>query len=342
MKQAIMVSPGEIKYNEVSVPTELMDNEVLLRIQKIGICGSDIHVYHGKHPATPYPVVQGHEFSSIVVAVGRNVKGIVPGMRATARPQLACGNCRQCRDGKYNICSELKVQGFQASGVAQELFVCPEDRVYVFPNHMSFEHGAMIEPAAVAAHATRRCSSLQGKNVVVSGAGTIGNLVAQFAKIQGANKVLITDISDYRLSIAKECGVDEVVNVAKESFENKLIDYFGNEGFQVGFEAAGVQNSLDVLLKYIDKGSEIVILGVFADNPRINMFYLGEHELKVIGSLMYLHEDYKYAIDVIASLSIELSPLITKKFSFYKYKDAYEYIDNRKDRTMKVLIEFNS
>jgi 2-desacetyl-2-hydroxyethyl bacteriochlorophyllide A dehydrogenase len=339
MKQAIMTSPGVIVYREVPAPGKLKENEVLLRIQKIGICGSDIHVYHGQHPATPYPVVQGHEFSAIVEAVGKNVKNIVPGMRATARPQLVCGVCAPCKRGHYNVCQNLKVQGFQAPGVAQEFFIAEADRVAIFPDSVSYDHGAMIEPVAVASHATGRVSSLKGKNVVVTGAGTIGNLIAQFAKARGASKVLITDISDYRLNIARQCGIDGILNISKNSFEEKVNDFFKEEGFQVGFEAAGVQASLNVLLQYIQKGSEIVIVGVYAENPRINMYYVGEHELKVIGSLMYLHEDYLEAIDVITSEKINLSPLITTHFPFEKYDEAYQFIEEQKDKTMKVIID---
>lgn len=339
MKQAIMTSPGVIEYRNVSVPGEIKENEVLLRIQKIGVCGSDIHVYHGKHPATPYPVVQGHEYSAIVEAVGKDVKNVMPGMRATARPQLVCGNCAPCKRGQYNVCQNLKVQGFQAPGVAQELFIVPEDRLVIFPDNVSFDHGAMIEPVAVAAHSTGRGSSLQGKNVVVAGAGTIGNLVAQFAKARGAKKVLVTDISDYRLNKAIECGIDGVVNVSRDSFEEKVREFFGEEGFQVGFEAAGVQASLDMLLQYIEKGSEIVIIGVYSENPRINMYYLGEHELKVIGSMMYRHEDYLEAVDAVASGKIILDPLVTNHFPFEEYDEAYQFIGRQKDKTMKVIID---
>src|SRR5699024_9720026 len=199
-----------------------------------------------------------------------------PGLKATARPQLVCGQCLSCKRGHYYLCRHLKVQGFQAPGVAQDYFIVPKKRVVPFSKNVTFDQGAMIEPAAVGAHATGRVSSLRNKNVVVSGAGTIGNLVAQFAKSKGAQEVLITDVVGYRLETAKACGMEEIINVQKESFEEKVDEVFNGKGFQVGFEAAGVQASLDVLLKHIEKGSEIVILGVYAENPRVNMFYLGK------------------------------------------------------------------
>ena len=339
MKQAIMMEPGNIQFRDVPMPSKLAPNEILLKIQRIGVCGSDIHVFHGEHPATPYPVVQGHEYSATIEAVGNAVKSAKVGQRATARPQLVCGKCSPCLRGQYNACQELKVQGFQAPGVAQEYFVITEDRLIVFPDSMSFEYGAMIEPAAVGAHSTNRASDLYGKSVVVSGAGTIGNLVAQFAKVRGANKVLITDISDFKLNKARECGINDTLNILKTDFAEGVKDTFGIEGYQVGFEAAGVQASLDALIANVEKGGEIVILGVYAKNPTINMYYLGEHELNVFGSMMYKHEDYEVAVEMISKGKIKLEPLISRHFPFEDYQKAYKFIEEQGEKTMKVIID---
>lgn len=336
-----MTEPGIIKYHEVDAPDNIKANEVLFKIQKIGVCGSDIHVYHGEHPATPYPVIQGHEYSAVVEAIGSDVKNVKVGDRATARPQLTCGKCGPCRRGQYNACQELKVQGFQAPGVAQDYFVVPEDRVITFPESMSFEKGAMIEPASVGAHATNRATSLANMNVVVAGAGTIGNLVAQFAKARGAKKVLITDISDFRLEKAKACGIEATLNVSKKSLEESIDEIFNGEGFQVGFEAAGVQATLDSLIGSVEKGGEVVILGVFSENPRVNMYHVGEHELNVFGSMMYRKEDYEEAVKLISEGSIILEPLLSKHFAFEQFLDAYKYIDDQGDKTMKVIIDVN-
>ena len=339
MRQAIMISPGVIEHRNIPEPGQLKDNEILLKIKRIGVCGSDIHVFHGKHPATPYPVVQGHEYSAIVESVGKKVTKVKPGMRATARPQLVCGECGPCKRGQYNACQKLKVQGFQAPGVAQDLFVVPEERIIAFPDSMTFEQGAMIEPAAVGAHSTNRVSSLNGKNVVVAGAGTIGNLVAQFAKARGAAKVFITDISDYRLDIAHQCGIEATLNVKTASFEEGIKSFFGSEGFQIGFEAAGVQSSLDVLMQFVEKGGSVVILGVYSQNPVVNMFYLGEHELNVFGSMMYRQDDYEAAVEMISSGKIIIKPLLTTSFPFNKYLEAYKFIDDQGEKCMKVMIE---
>ena len=125
MRQAVMITPGVIEYKELPKPEKLGPNDVMLKIERIGICGSDIHVFHGEHPATPYPVVQGHEYSALVHETGSAVKNIVPGMKATAWPQLVCGKCGPCKRGQYNASQELKVHGFKAPGVAQDYFIVP-------------------------------------------------------------------------------------------------------------------------------------------------------------------------------------------------------------------------
>jgi len=339
MRQAIMISPGVIEHREVSKPETPGPGEVMLKIERIGVCGSDIHVFHGEHPATPYPVVQGHEYSATVHSVGSDVRGILPGMKATAWPQLVCGECGPCKRGQYNACQELKVQGFQAPGVAQDYFIVPEERIIPIPDSMSLDQGALVEPAAVGAHSTGRATGIEGKNVVISGAGTIGNLVAQFARARGAAKVLITDVSDYRLGIARDCGIDGILNVADTPFEEGVKAFFGNEGFQVGFEAAGVQPSLDVLMANIEKGGDIVILGVYSENPTVKMYDIGEHELKVFGAMMYRKEDYEEAVKMIDSGKIKTAPLISKHFSFESYLEAYQYIEKQGDLTMKVMID---
>jgi len=334
-----MTSPGVIELNDVPKPPAPGPNEVMLRIQRIGICGSDIHVFHGEHPATPYPVVQGHEYSAIVEAVGEKVTDIKPGMRATAWPQLVCGECGPCKRGQYNACQDLKVQGFQAPGVAQDYFMVPDHRVIPFPETMSLEQGALLEPAAVGAHSTGRTRGIEGKNVVVSGAGTIGNLVAQFARARGAKKVLITDISDFRLDIAKQCGIEGILNVNTTPFAEGAGKFFGKDGFQVGFEAAGVEASLHALMANVEKGGDIVILGVYAKDPTINMYFLGEHELNVFGSMMYRNEDYQAAVEMINSGKIKTDQLISKHFPFENYLEAYQFIEEKGDRVMKVMID---
>ena len=218
MLQQVMTKPGEIIFQEVPVP-EIRDDQVLVKIMKIGICGSDIHVYHGKHPFTKYPVTQGHEVSGQIVKCGANVTGFHEGQKITIEPQVYCGHCYPCRHGKYNLCEELKVMGFQTTGTASEYFAVDASKVTPIPEEMSYDEGAMIEPLAVAVHGVKQMGDVTGMNIVVIGAGPIGNLVAQTAKGMGAAKVMITDVSDLRLEKAKECGIDVCVNTKTKDFE---------------------------------------------------------------------------------------------------------------------------
>ena len=153
MLQQVMTAPGVIEFNEVPVP-EVKPCQVLVKIQKIGICGSDIHVYHGKHPFTKYPVTQGHEVSGEIAQIGQGVEGFSVGQKVTIQPQVVCGKCYPCRHGKYNLCEELKVMGFQTTGVASHYFAVDAQKVTPLPEDMSFDEGAMIEPLAVAVHET--------------------------------------------------------------------------------------------------------------------------------------------------------------------------------------------
>ena len=341
MRQVVLTAPKQIEFREVAAPEagNLKSDEVLLRILRIGICGSEIHSYHGQHPATFYPVVQGHEYSAEVVAVGSAVRKVKPDDRVTGRPQLVCGECNPCKRGQYNVCSNLRVEAFQADGVAQDYFVIPEERVVALPEGMSPDYGAMVEPTAVAAHATSRPRALEGRNVVVSGAGTIGNLVAQFARARGAKRVVITDVSDYRLSKARECGIERTLNVAREPLDGKIAELFGDEGYQVAFECAGVESSVRSLMAPVEKGGDVVIVGVHAKDPAVSMFHLGEHELNLIGSMMYRHEDYLKAVEEISAGRIRLAPLVSNRFPLEKYREAYEFIDANRETCMKVLID---
>jgi 2-desacetyl-2-hydroxyethyl bacteriochlorophyllide A dehydrogenase len=337
MKQAIMVAPGEIQIRQVSAPSA-QAGEVLLRIRRIGVCGSDIHVYHGKHPYTSYPVVQGHEFSATVESVAEGATGIGPGMKVTAMPQITCGRCPPCRRGDWHICDKLRVWGFQAPGVAQELFAAPASSIVPLPETFSLEQGALVEPAAVAAHAVSRAPNLTGRNVAVLGAGPIGNLVAQAARAQGAG-VLITDLSEHRLEIARRCGLTQTSNPATETLDAAAGRFFGDAGFQCAFECVGVEATIAAAIQAIRKGGTIVVVGVFGQKPRVDLGLVQDRELNVRGTLMYRRDDYERAIELIASGAIATAPLESMHFPLERYKAAYEFIDAQRDKIMKVFID---
>lgn len=338
MLQQVMTAPGKITFRTVPVPTP-QDGEILLRIMEIGICGSDIHVYHGKHPFTQYPVTQGHEASGEIAALGGGVTGFALGQKVTIQPQVFCGTCYPCTHGKYNLCEHLKVMGFQTTGVASEYFAVDASKVTRLPDGMSFEDGAMIEPLAVAVHAARRPGDMTGKKIVVLGAGPIGILVAQAVKALGASAVLVTDISDYRLEKAKECGADQVCNTRVADLGDAMLRAFGPDKSDVIFDCAGNDITMGQAIRYARKGSTIILVAVYAGMAHIDLAMLNDHELDLNTTMMYRNEDYIEAIRLVEQGKIYLKPLMSRHFAFRDYLAAYEYIDANRETTMKVLID---
>ncbi len=338
MRQAVMTEPGLIELGDVPMP-EPGPGQVRLRIRRIGVCGTDLHVWHGRHPFTPYPVIQGHEFSAEVDALGEGVLGVAVGDKVTAGPQEVCGRCGPCLRGDYNICDVLKVRGFQAPGVACDYFVTEADKLVALPAEFSWEQGAFIEPLAVAARATGRAGELAGRNVVVLGAGPIGNFVGQACRARGAGGVLITDLSEYRLEVARRCGIESVSRAATESLADAAARVFGGEGFDVAFECVGVEDTMTEAIGAIAKGGVVIVVGVFGDRPRVDLGVLGDRELSIVGTLMYMRSDYAQAVEWVASGRVVTEPLDSRHFPFEQYADAYRFIDAQGDKAMKVFID---
>jgi len=337
MKQEVMVAPGKIEFHDVPIP-EIGPTQALVKVIRIGICGSDIHVYHGEHPYTSYPVVQGHEMSGEIVKLGESVSGLNVGDRVTVQPQLVCGKCLSCRSGNYNICDNLRVLGFQAPGTAVEYFAVDADKILRLPDDMSFELGALVEPLAVAVHALGRVKQGDARKILVLGAGPIGNLVAQAAEAYGANEVMITDLSEYRLGVAKECGVDHVLNPKNENILDKMNGCFGTDRADLILECVGAQCTIEQAIQYARKGTDIVVVGVFGKKVTVDLGLVQDRELRLIGTLMYKREDFIKAIELLKSGKVDPRPLLSIHFPFHDYQKAYEYIDANRERVMKVLI----
>jgi L-iditol 2-dehydrogenase len=340
MRQAIMTAPGKIELRSVSKPTAGA-GEVVLRIRRIGVCGSDIHVYHGLHPYTSYPVVQGHEVSATIEAVGSGVAGFTVGQAVTFMPQLTCGTCRPCRDGLYNVCDSLRVMGFQAPGAAQDYFAVAASKLIPFPAGLSADAGALIEPLAVACHAIRRGGGVAGKKVAVIGAGPIGNLMTQTAVALGAREVLISDTSDFRLSLAGECGASHTTNPRDRSFAEAVADAFGPDRADLILECVGAEPTMTEAIASARKGTTIVVVGVFGKKPVVDLGLVQDRELSLVGTLMYRKEDYDQAVALAGSGKMKLEKLITDRFPLERYLDAYQYIEKAGDKAMKVVIDLD-
>ncbi len=341
MIQQVMTEPGKIVFREMETPKPSR-GEVLVRVKRIGICGSDIHVWDGEHKGIGYPVTQGHEVSGMVEALGEGVGAFYIGQKVTIEPQIVCGKCYLCRHGKYNLCENLKVMGFQTTGAASEYITAPAGRVTALPDDMSYDEGAMIEPLAVTVHAVKRFAPIAGTKAAVLGCGPIGILLAQSLKAIGAAKVLVTDINDYRLALAKQCGANYAVNTEKEDFGEAMVRYFGPDKADVIYDCAGNDITIGQAIRYARKGSKIILVAVFAKEAHVDLFTLNDHELDLDTTMMYRHEDYEDAIRLVNEGKIQLQPLISRHFPFRKYAEAYRYIKQNRESTMKVLIEVDA
>jgi L-iditol 2-dehydrogenase len=338
MLQSIMTEPGKIEFRNIEKP-EYGADEILMQTKRIGVCGSDIHVFHGLHPYTSYPVVQGHEVSGIVAAVGENVEGFSVGDKITFTPQMTCGECYPCQHGMYHICETLKVMGFQTDGSGQEYFPLPAWNVIKLSDDFPLDYGALVEPVAVAVHALQRGGKVQGKKVLVLGAGTIGNLTAQTAKALGAEFVMITDISVYKLEKAKACGIDFVINTAEEDLAQAIAAHFGPTKADMILECVGVQSTVDQAIENARKGTTIVIVGVFGEKPTVDLGLVQDRELSLVGTLMYKKEDFEKAVELIAAGKMCLDDLVTHRFPFGQYLEAYHTIEESNGEYMKVMID---
>ena len=338
MIQQLMTAPKEITFREVDIP-EPGPDQVLVKIKRIGVCGSDIHVFHGMHPYTKYPVTQGHEVSGKIVKLGQYVSNLQVGQRVTIEPQVFCGRCHPCLHGKYNLCENLKVMGFQTVGTASEYFAVDASKITPLPEGMSYNEGAMIEPLAVTVHAGKRFADMKGAKVAVLGAGPIGILLSQAVKALGAAEVMITDISEKRLELAKSVGADYAINTAKEDFGEALVACFGPDKADVIYDCAGNDITMNSAIQNARKGSTIILVAVFAKMANVDLAKLNDSELDLNTSMMYRHEDYVDALRFVNEGKIQLKPLESAHFAFKDYQKAYEYIDANREMTMKGLID---
>jgi L-iditol 2-dehydrogenase len=285
-----MTAPGKIEFHDVARPAPKAD-QVVIQVKNIGVCGSDIHVYHGLHPYTSYPVVQGHEVSGTISEVGSQVQGFNVGDQVVFMPQVTCGTCYPCRHGMYHICDSLKVMGFQTGGAAQEFIAIDSEKVLKVPLHVPPDQAAMVEPIAVAVHALSRTGDVKDKNILVLGAGTIGNLVGQVAKALGARAVMITDISEYKLEQARRSHLDFVVDPS-EDINKAILDNFGSDRADLILECVGTQDTITQAVSNARKGSTILVVGVFGKKPQVDLGLVQDREISLVGTLMYQRCDY--------------------------------------------------
>jgi len=338
MLQAKLVDSEKIKLENVPIHN-LKKEEVLIKIKTCGICGSDIHAYKGKHPFVHPPIVLGHEFSGIIYRLGSEVNSLKEGNRVTVEPNIACGKCYNCLNGRYNICYNLKVIGCVGhNGAFAEYIAVPKDKIIKLPDEVSFEDAALVEPTAVAVHAVRKSEQKIGDKILILGAGTIGLLVLQVAKLAGAGEVIITDIRDYRLKKAKEFGADEVLNPINEDIFSYIKNNYGSDGIDLIYDCVAIEETCSQSIRIARKGTKIIIVGVSEGSINVNLAYVQDRELELIGTLMYTKKDFYTALEFIRRQKIQVSPLVTRKFKLREIEKAFQFLMKEKGEFFKILI----
>jgi len=330
MKALVIEAPNKVKIVEMPKP-KIDSHQILVKIKNVGICGSDIHVYEGKHPNIIPPIVPGHEFSGIVESIGNNVKRINVGDYVTAMPYVPCYECKYCKNQQYNLCIRIKILGAQVNGAAAEYAVIDEEQVFKLPNNVSFKNGAMIEPLAVALHAYKIANLNKKENILIIGAGTIGLLLTRILKLFGIKKIVVNDIIDYRLSIAKRFGAYITLNSIKENIENKAYELTDGLGFDTIFEAVGLEQTLNNAIKLVCKSGKIIIIGMFPSRSiNFNIFDSVRKEIKIQGSFQYNKRDFQEAISILSRKKLDFEEII-KEMPFVNGEEAFEVASKNKN-----------
>jgi len=319
MKALVYKGPRKLEIEDVPKPTP-KKGEILLKVKACGICGSDVHGYLGTSGRRTPPMVMGHEFSAEVVGLGEGTSGrISVGDRVAIQPCISCWECEKCKEGYNNVCPTRNFLGvFDCNGAMQEYICVPEKLAYKLPDSMSYSIGALIEAVAVAYSGVKKAGDLTGKNVVIVGGGPIGLLVLKVVKTKNPKKVIVSDLSDSRLDIAKKMGADVTINPGKEDFIEKVRSSFDGNLADVSFEAVGIGATVSQALAALKPQGISVWIGNNVKNIEIDMQRVVTQEIKIFGSYIYTHEEFGETIDFINEHNMELSDIISKEISLEK------------------------
>jgi (R,R)-butanediol dehydrogenase / meso-butanediol dehydrogenase / diacetyl reductase len=311
-------------------------DEVAIRIAYCGICGTDMHVYHGNMDArVGHNRVLGHEMSGVVEAVGEKVKAINVGQKAVIRPLDPCGDCPACIAGHQHICHNLKFLGLDTDGAMQEIWVVPAHTIHILPDTIKMDHAALIEPLAVACHALRLSGLKSGEKALVIGGGPIGILVGLVAREAGGN-VTVSEVNTNRITIAEKMDFT-VVNPIETNLAEAINGSTGGKGADVVFEVSGTQAGVDAMTACGATRARMVMVAIHATKPDIDLFQFFWRELQLIGARVYEPEDYEKAIELIISDAINADTIITDVSPLVDVQAAFEALDSN-PTALKSLI----
>jgi len=317
--------PG-IWMEDVPKPTKIGPNDVLIKIRKTAICGTDMHIYNWDKWAqatVPVPMITGHEFVGEIAEIGSEVTGLKVGDRVSGEGHLTCGYCRNCRAGKRHLCRNVEGIGYDCPGCFAEYFVFPAFNVIKLPDDIPDEIGSILDPFGNATH-TALSFECVGEDVLITGAGPIGIMAVAICKHVGARHVVITDVNEYRLDLARKMGATRAVNVKKESLQTVMQELEMQEGFDVGLEMSGNGQAFREMLDLMCYGGRVALLGIPPDEIAIDwnkVIFKGLFLKGIYGREMF---ETWYKMIAMVQSGLNIKPIITHEFKIDDFQKAFE------------------
>ena len=322
------ISEKGIWLKDVAKPV-IKTNEVMIKITHTAICGTDLHIYKWDDWAKKTirtPLVIGHEFCGVICKIGAGVKNLKVGDRVSGEGHLTCGNCRNCRAGKRHLCHKTIGIGVHRDGAFAEYLSLPESNVWPIHNDISSEIASFFDPLGNAVH-TALSFDITGEDVLITGAGPIGLMCVAICKYSGAKNIVITDINDYRLAIAKELGASKAINIKNDSINNHLKKLGIKYGFDVGLEVSGNPTAFNSMLTNMYHGGSIALLGILPNNTKIDwddVIFKGLKIKGIYGREMY--ETWHKMVQILRG-GLNVKKILTHTFSVNDYQEAFDILD---------------
>lgn len=337
MKAIQITTPGVINLIDKKIPVA-NEGEALLKVKYCGICGADVASYTGNQPFTTYPRIPGHEFSAEIVSVPENDKGLKAGDIITCNPYFNCGGCYACKRGIVNACYDNQTMGVQRDGSFQEYITMPVERL-IDGKGLSAQELALIEPFSISCHALSRAEVKEGDNLLIMGAGPIGLFAMIKAKAMGA-RVMIADMLESRLNLAREYGADMIVNVKEKDLHESALEFTSGNGFDVCVEACGAPETFLSCIDEASHGANIILIGNGKRNTDFLHSIILKKELNIFGSRNAFTKDFEELIDLVASGKVDVMKMVSGIYKKEDAQEAFESLKNNDGSLCKLLIEF--
>jgi L-gulonate 5-dehydrogenase len=338
MKALCVESPNNLVIEERPMPVIQSPNEVLIKVKAAGICGSDVHIYHGTSSVATYPRVIGHEIVGEIIEKGDEVKGFAIGNRVIMDPVISCGTCYQCRIGRRNVCGKLKVRSVHVDGGYQEYIVIPQDSIYHIPENLSWEEAVMIEPFTIAEQVCSRAELTKEDVVFIMGAGPVGLSILKRVKLAGAT-CYISDIVAIRLDFARQYGADLAINAKVVDVKEEIMRLTEGNGATVVIDAVCSTKSFEQTLTYVCSAGRVISLGFNKEPSAISQLSITAREIDVRGSRLH-NNKFPVVIEYFRSGTLQVKDMITHRFHFLQIHDALKVIENPEIENGKVVLSF--